>query len=125
MFSQTSSPITVKNKNGDQLYYNGYTREIDDVQEDGCQTIYEPAEGEYGTRERYKGEYIHFVTNPDLAKKTYIPMIGGKNSYTARYTRSNDTNFIVKYTLDNRIYIQGKVKGRATNLTRIFRVLWR
>ena len=122
MFSQTASPVSIKSQNGKQLYYDTSTRTIVDTYEDGNVMIYEPAAGENSETKRYQNQNISFVTDPDKARITYNSVTGGKNLYTARYTKSSDTNVVVKYTLDNRIYIYGKVKGRPVDLTRIFRI---
>ncbi len=122
MFSQVGEPITIKSASGLQLYYNTDSGEIVETRDDFCQVIYVPAEGETTKTAKYNGKNIYFVTDAQKAKNSYKPVLGAKNLYTARYTKQNNTNVVVKYTLDNRIYIYGKVKGNPVDLLRIFRI---
>ncbi len=122
MFYQVGEPVVVKTDGGIQLYYNSYTGKIEDLRDDDSIVIYEPAEGETAKTSIYNGKNIYFVTDSEKARKTYKPVLGAKNPYTARYTKYNNTNVVVKYTLDNRIYVHGKVSGRAVDLLRLFRV---
>lgn len=105
----------IQNKNGIQLYYNEDTDKIEDEYTGDNKIIYEPLETVATKTRQYKyvddfgreiTENITFVTDREDAKKEYKPILNNKNTYTARYTKYN-TNVIVNYTLDNKIYIYG------------------
>ena len=62
--------------------------------------------------------FSNLTTNINEAKREYRNILNNKIAYAARYrdtANKNRTNVVVNYTLDNRIYVYGKVNGEVVN----------
>lgn len=111
-------PISITNEYNEPLYYDETTNEITTKDRDGKnKPIYEPKDGvetEFATyitdNNTTKTENISFVTNMDKAQMEYKHILSSQIAYTERYSKAN-TNVVVNYTLDNRMYVYGTVNG--------------
>lgn len=127
IYAPTYVPVTIQNTNGTQRYYDPEKDAIvDQVTTDNqarIQQIYEPADDADSAKilktnrfieddiVRIHTEYISFVTDLESAKKEYKHILNNKLPYAQEYTSGVDTDVVVNYTLDNRIYVYGKVRG--------------
>lgn len=131
-YSPTYMPVTAINDNGVQMFYDresGQSNKITLSSEDG--DILYVADVDRGiTGQTYTYTYVNsafeteqetfqnLTTNIDEAKMTYKSILNNKIAYAARYRDVNDksrTNVVVNYTLDNRIYVYGKVNGEIVD----------
>ena len=118
IYSPTYAPISIVNSDGVQLYYDKENDELTTESSYGANLpIYKPKAGVMAKQSTYIqtngiDETIEFVTDITEAETEYKHMLSNYMSYTARYrNNTGTTNVIVNYTLDNRIYVYGKVGG--------------
>lgn len=121
IYAPTYVPVTVENNDGVQLFYNRAENKVTDSDEG--EILYEAkANGEtyIYTYENDASEIeqetlYNVTTDVTNAKMEYKTILNNKISYSARYKGTSNTNVMVNYTLDNRIYVYGKVNGEDIN----------
>lgn len=125
IYAPTYVPITIENNEGVQIYYDKENDSLTDVYKDGLEVIYEPQNVTGPNIKTASYVYINdegveitepsisFVTDINLAKKEYKHILNNQIAYTARYSDASNTNVVVNYTLDNRIYVYGKLNGKS------------
>lgn len=125
IYAPTYVPITIENNEGVQIYYDKDSDSLTDVYKDGVEVIYEPQNVTGPNIKTASYVYINnegveitepsisFVTDINLAKKEYKHILNNQIAYTARYSNGSNTNVVVNYTLDNRIYVYGKLNGES------------
>lgn len=122
IYAQSNLPITIENSEGVQLYYNESEDELTTNSKSGVELlpIYKPKDGATWNEKIYKKTdksgnvleetNIKFVTNLEDAETEYKHTLSNPIAYSAKYSKT-DTNVVVNYTLDNRIYVYGTING--------------
>ena len=125
IYAPTYVPVTIENRDGVQIYYDRENNMLTDVYKDGLEVIYEPQDSSVSNVKTSSYIYtndegqeitepsISFVTDINLAKKEYKHILNNQIAYTARYSKEGNTSVVVNYTLDNRIYVYGKLNGES------------
>ena len=118
IYTPSYLPVSIQNKDGVQLYFSEKTGKISDVYEVDSKIIFEPKTGATTRTASYKykdepAQNITFVTDISDAKTEYKHTLNNNISYTAKYSKGSITDAVVNYTLDNRIYVYGKVGGKS------------
>ena len=121
IYSPMYVPKTIENHKGVQLYYDGHEittnasvgGKLNDV-------LYEPEVG--GTTLQYtyiddngaeRKTTITFTTNAAQAKKVYKHSLSNEIPYSGNYVNTSaNTDVTINYSLDNRIYVYGKINGK-------------
>ena len=105
IYAPTYVPITLETSDGVQLYYNA---------DEGILTT-DAANGKNLPAYKPKDNAIShdFVVDLSEADTEYIHMLSNQMAYAAQYSKGTNTNIVVNYTLDNRIYIMGRVNGQV------------
>lgn len=124
IYSPNYLPISIENDNGLQLYYDAEEDII--TESDGYGNnlpIYMPKsdatskdEAKYTYKDdddNEKEKWITFVTDINDAETEYKHILSNQIAYTEKYSKGTDTNVVVNYTLDNRIYVYGIVDGTS------------
>lgn len=114
-------PETIRNGQGLELYYDEDKDILTTSDGEGLNSpIFKPKDGMGFKTKSYTyiddenneiTENISFVTNLDAAENEYSHTLSSQIAYTARYAKTN-TNVVVNYTLDNRIYLYGTVNNQ-------------
>ncbi len=118
IYAPTYVPVTATNEDGVQIFAEKDSENKATTSDEG-EILYKANEdGETYTytyiNENMENEtvsYENLTTDINKAKKEYKNILNNKISYAARYICDKNTNFVVNYTLDNRIYVYGKVNG--------------
>lgn len=133
VYAPTYVPIPCETPEGVQLYYDK-DENNDGIENDGILTddsemgVNLPAYKASSTaidyeEEKYKymnsedneitsTETVKFVTDINQAQTEYKHILSNQIPYSARYSKTSpNTNVIVNYTLDNRIYVFGTIDG--------------
>lgn len=118
-------PVTILNDNNEQLYYNEELDRITTSDGNGSNLpIYKPKDGVSTQRatyryiddeNNYKEKDYTFVTDIDDAKMEYKHILSSQIAYVEEYSKEADTNVVVNYTLDNRIYVYGTIDGESVD----------
>lgn len=129
IYAPTYMPVTATNSNGVQMFYeSGTANKI--ILSDAGEILYEADVDKGITGQTYTYTYTNeameteiqtfsnLTTNINEAKREYRNILNNKIAYAARYrdtANKSRTNVVVNYTLDNRIYVYGKVNGEVVN----------
>lgn len=125
VYAPTYTPVVANNADGVQLFYDttsGGSNKI--TLSDEGEILYEAAEDGktyYYTytndfMETETQEYSNLTTDMKKAKMEHRNILNNKISYSGRYaTSTNETNVLINYTLDNRIYVYGTVNNETIN----------
>ena len=121
IYSPTYVPVTIENDDGVQLFYDKTENKVTDSDEG--EILYEAKTNgktytytyENDASEIEQKTLYNVTTNVADAKMEYKTILNNKISYSARYKGASNTNVMVNYTLDNRIYVYGKVNGEDVN----------
>ena len=125
IYAPTYVPITANNDDGVQLFYDNTSAGTNQITlSDTGETLYQAktnGKTYYFTYEDDQGNtqqkvYNDLTTNISDAKTEYRSILNNKIAYAARYQGVN-TSIVVNYTLDNRIYVYGKVDGEYVDKT--------
>lgn len=125
IYAPTYVPITANNDDGVQLFYDNTSAGTNQITlSDTGETLYQAktnGKTYYFTYEDDQGNtqqkvYNDLTTNISDAKTEYRSILNNKIAYAARYQGAN-TSVVVNYTLDNRIYVYGKVDGEYVDKT--------
>lgn len=115
-------PITIEDNKGVQLYYDAEKDILTIDSKNGTNLpIYTPKAGASSIKTKTYTyinnnddevtKNISFVTDIDEAETEYKHILSNQIAYVEKYSNSSNTNVVVNYTLDNRIYVYGTVKG--------------
>ena len=100
IYSANYVPITIKNDEGVDLYYDEFQGILTEDSSEGANPLaYKP-----------KDTTKEYVTDIDEAETEYKHFLSSQIAYINRY-KSTNTDLVINYTLDNRIYLYGKVNG--------------
>ena len=124
IYAPTYVPITLETSDGVQLYYNADERILTTDAANGKNLpAYKPKDNatnvitaryEYQDQNDNTINISHnFVVDLSEADTEYIHMLSNQMAYAAQYSKGTNTNIVVNYTLDNRIYIMGRVNGQV------------
>ena len=129
IYAPTYVPVTATNSNGVQMFYESGTANKITLSDAG-EILYEADVDKGITGQTYTYTYTNeameteiqtfsnLTTNINEAKMEYRNILNNKIAYAARYrdtANKSRTNVVVNYTLDNRIYVYGKVNGEVVN----------
>lgn len=129
IYAPTYVPVTATNSNGVQMFYESGTANKITLSDAG-EILYEADVDKGITGQTYTYTYTNeameteiqtfsnLTTNINEAKREYRNILNNKIAYAARYrdtANKSRTNVVVNYTLDNRIYVYGKVNGEVVN----------
>jgi len=115
-------PIPIEDEHGVQLYLDKTTVPFQlTTNYNGGKNLpaYEPKDSTTGVDAVYTDENgvdktIKVVTDIENANTEYKHILSNHIPYVAKYSKeSENTNVVVNYTLDNRIYVYGTVKGES------------
>ena len=118
IYAPTYVPITLETSDRVQLYYNADEGILTtDAGNGNNLPAYKPKDNATNVitaKDQNDNTISHdFVVDLSEADTEYIHMLSNQMAYAAQYSKGNNTNIVVNYTLDNRIYIMGKVNGQA------------
>lgn len=123
IYAPTYVPVTIEDVNARQIFLDNISGTLVLEQNSLTNTdlvpIYEPRTGAVTKNGEYTDENgskttIQYVTEIGNAKTEYEHTLSNQIAYSARYSNGANTKFVVNYTLDNRIYVYGKVNGTDT-----------
>lgn len=129
IYAPTYVPVTATNSNGVQMFYESGTANKITLSDAG-EILYEADVDKGITGQTYTYTYTNeameteiqtfsnLTTNINEAKMEYRNILNNKITYAARYrdtANKSKTNVVVNYTLDNRIYVYGKVNEEVVN----------
>lgn len=120
IYAPTYVPITLETSDGVQLYYNADERILTTDAANGKNLpAYKPKDNATNViTDEYQDQNDNtishdFVVDLSEADTEYIHMLSNQMAYAAQYSKGTNTNIVVNYTLDNRIYIMGRVNGQV------------
>ena len=127
IYAPTYVPVTATNENGVQIFYDTTSGSSNKATtSDEGQILYEAERNGKTYFYTYVNDAMetetiscpNLTTNIKDAKMEYRNILNNKIAYAARYrdtANKSGTNVVVNYTLDNRIYVYGKVNGEEVD----------